>query len=69
MLTAQQINSVQIKRLCTEPGLVDRIDTLISELKACGIIRPKLASFTDSSRVGTPLYELNPSLFVGATSR
>jgi hypothetical protein len=61
----RRINGVQIKRLCTELGLGDRVDPLLSELKACGIISPKLSSLTDPSRVGTPIYELNPSLFVG----
>jgi hypothetical protein len=60
-----RINGVQIKRLCTELDLEDRIDPLISELKACGIISPKLSSLTDPSRVGTPIYELNPCLLVG----
>jgi hypothetical protein len=61
----RRISGVQIKRLCTELGLGDRVDPLVSELKACGIISPKLSSLTDPSRVGTPIYELNPSLFVG----
>jgi hypothetical protein len=61
----RRINGVQIKRLCTELGLGDRVDPLVSELKACGIISPKLSSLTDPSRVGTPIYEINPSLFVG----
>ena len=61
----RRITGVQIKRLCTELGLGDRVDPLVSELKACGIISPKLSSLTDPSRVGTPIYELNPSLFVG----
>jgi hypothetical protein len=61
----RRISGIQIKRLCTELGLGGRVDPLISELKACGIISPKLSSLTDASRVGTPIYELNPSLFVG----
>jgi hypothetical protein len=61
----RRISGIQIKRLCTELGLGDRVDPLLSELKACGIISPKLNSLTDASRVGTPIYELNPSLFVG----
>jgi hypothetical protein len=65
----RRINGVQIKRLCTELGLGDRVDPILSELKACGIISPKLSSLTDSSRAGTPIYELNPSLFVGPSSR
>jgi hypothetical protein len=62
---ARRISGVQIKRLCIELGLGDRVDPLVSELKACGIISPKLSSLTDPSRVGTPIYEINPSLFVG----
>lgn len=61
----RRISGIQIKRLCTELGLGDRVDPLLSELKACGIMNPKLSSLTDASRVGTPIYELNPSLFVG----
>jgi len=49
--------------------LGDRVYPIVSELKACGIISPKLSSLTDSSRVGTPIYELNPSLFVDPASR
>jgi hypothetical protein len=63
---ARRISGVQIKRLCIELGLGDRVDPLVSELKACGIISPKLSSLTDPSRVGTPIYEFNPSLFVGS---
>jgi hypothetical protein len=61
----RRISGVQIKRLCTELGLGGRVDPLVSELKACGIMSPKLSSLTDPSRVGTPIYEINPSLFVG----
>jgi hypothetical protein len=61
----RRISGVQIKRLCTELGLGDRVDPLTSELKACGIISPKLSSLTDPSRAGTPIYEINPCLLVG----
>ncbi len=61
----RRVSGIQIKRLCIELGLGDRVDPLLSELKACSIISPKLSSLTDPSRVGTPIYELNPSLFVG----
>ena len=60
-----RINGIQIKRICAELGLGDRIDPLLSELKACGIISPKLSSLTDVIRQGSPIYELNPSLLVG----
>lgn len=60
-----RVSGLQIKSLCTELDLGDRVDPLLSELKACGIISPKLSSLGDPSRVGTPIYEINPSLFVG----
>ena len=60
-----RISGVQIKRICTELGLEDRIDPLTSELKACGIMSPKLTSLTEASRAGSPIYEFNPSLLVG----
>lgn len=61
----RRISGVQIKKLCTELGLGDRVDPLTSELKACGIMSPKLSSLTDPSRAGTPIYEINPCLLVG----
>ena len=61
----RRINGIQIKRICTELGLGDRVDPLLSELKACGIMSPKLSSLSDASREGAPIYELNPSLLVG----
>jgi len=61
----RRINGIQIKRICAQLGLGDRVDPLLSELKACGIMSPKLSSLTDASREGSPIYELNPSLLVG----
>lgn len=65
----RRISGVQIKRICTELGLGDRVDPLLSELKACGIMSPKLSSLTDAARAGSPIYELNPSLLVGGGSQ
>ena len=64
-IKGHRINGIQIKNICTELGLVDRIDPLISELKACGIISNKLSSLTETSRIGSPIYEFNPSILVG----
>jgi len=61
----RRINGIQIKRICAELGLGHRVDPLLSELKACGIMSPKLSSLTDAARAGSPIYELNPSLLVG----
>jgi hypothetical protein len=60
-----RISGVKIKEICKELALEDRIDPLISELKAVGIMSPKLTSLTEASRAGSPIYEFNPSLLVG----
>jgi hypothetical protein len=59
-----RVTAVQIKEVCSELGLGDRVDTLIAELKASGVMSPKLGSIAEVSREGTPIYELNPSLFI-----
>ena len=60
-----RISGVRIKQMCIELGLEDRVDPLLSELKACGIMSPKMTSLTEVGREGSPIYELNPSLLVG----
>jgi len=64
-LKGHRIYGVKIKEICKELGLVDRVDPLVSELKAVGILSHKLTSLTEVSRAGSPIYELNPSLLVG----
>jgi hypothetical protein len=59
-----RITAVQINAMCSELGLGGRVDTIIAELKASGVMSPKLGSLAEVSRVGTPIYELNPSLFL-----
>jgi hypothetical protein len=58
-----RISAIQIKKVCSELGLGDRVDTLIAELKGSGIMSPKLGSLAEVARAGSPLYELNPSLY------
>ena len=58
-----RITAVQIKKICNEFDMGDRVDTVIAELKASGVMSPKLGSLAEVSRAGSPLYELNPSLF------
>ena len=65
----RRISGIQIKSICVELDLEARVDPLLSELKACGIMSPKLSSLTDASRAGSPIYELNPSLFVGESEQ
>jgi hypothetical protein len=59
-----QVSAVQIKETCIRAGLGDRVDVLIAELKSTGVMSPKLGSLAEVSRAASPIYELNPSLFV-----
>jgi hypothetical protein len=59
-----QVSAVQIKEVFIRAGLGDRVDVLIAELKATGVMSPKLGSLAEASRATSPIYELNPSLFV-----
>jgi hypothetical protein len=59
-----RITAIQIKEICSKLALGNRVDTLIAELKGSGVMSPKLGSLAEVSRAGTPIYELNPSLFV-----
>jgi hypothetical protein len=59
-----QISGLEIRRVCAGCGLGSKIDLFIAELKAAGIMSPRLSSLAEVSRAVSPLYELNPSLFV-----
>jgi hypothetical protein len=50
---------------CLQLGLSNRVDGLIAELKAAGIISPKLGSVPEVNREGSPIYELNPGVAIG----
>jgi hypothetical protein len=57
------VNAIQIKKACMEFSLINRVDGLIAELKMAGFMSPKLGALVEASMLGTPIYELNPSLF------
>jgi hypothetical protein len=59
------ITGNQIKSICLQLGLGNRVDGLIAELKAAGIISPRLSSIPEVIREGSPIYELNPSVAIG----
>jgi hypothetical protein len=59
-----RVTASQIKKICSDLDLGDRVDALIAGLKAGGVMSPKLGSIAEVSREGTPIYELNPSLFI-----
>ena len=57
-----RITGNQIKEICLQFGLNNKADGLIAELKAAGIISPKLGSIPDVVNARSPIYELNPSI-------
>jgi hypothetical protein len=59
-----QISATQIEQICSRVSLGKKVDVLIAELKAAGVMSPKLGSLAEVSRAGSPLYELNPSLSI-----
>jgi hypothetical protein len=59
-----RVTAVQIKEVCTRLALGNRVDALIAELKGSGVMNPKLGSLAEVSRAQTPIYELNPALFL-----
>jgi hypothetical protein len=64
---SHKITGNQIKSICLQLGLGDRVDGLIAELKAAGIISPRLSSIPEVIREGSPIYELNPSVAIGSS--
>jgi hypothetical protein len=59
-----RISAAKIRKTCIELGMENRVDMLIAELKGSGVMSPKLGSFAEVNREGSPLYELNPSLYI-----
>ena len=60
--TDYKITGNQIKKICLQSALSNRVDGLIAELKAAGIMSPKLGSIPDVLGAKSPIYELNPSI-------
>ena len=60
----QHVNGFEIERVCTEIGLADKVGALILELKGAGIMSPKLDSFSEVQRAGSPIYEINRSILL-----
>ncbi|MBW2096348.1 MAG: hypothetical protein JRI80_15845 [Deltaproteobacteria bacterium] len=59
----RHVTAIQIKQACKALDLDDRVDSLIADLKACGILSPSLGYLPEAARKRAPVYELNPSLF------
>ena len=58
------ISAAQIGAVCCEIGFGERVDTMIAILKGAGVMSPKLGSLAMVAKMGSPLYELNPCLFI-----
>lgn len=58
------VSGTQIKKICIGSGLGDKVDLMIAELKAAGITSPRLSQIAEVSKAGSPMYELNPALFI-----
>ena len=59
----RHVTAIQIKQASKALDLEDRVDSLIADLKACGILSPALGYLPEAAKKRTPVYELNPSLF------
>jgi len=57
------VTAIQIKQACNAVHLGERVDSLIADLKACGILSPSLGYLPEAARKRSPVYELNPCLF------
>ena len=56
------VTAREIREVAQELGLGEKVDPLIAELKATGVMSPRLGSLTEALKTRTPIYELNPSL-------
>ncbi len=61
-----RLTGTAVVQVCRDLGLGKRVDPLVSELKACGVLSHKLGALNEATRAGTMLYEINPSLLVGS---
>jgi len=57
-----RVTAEEIRGAAEEVGLGTKVDPLIAELKATGVMSPKLGSLTEALKARAPIYELNPSL-------
>lgn len=59
----QTINGSQIRQICENMNIANRIDSIISELKGIGIMSPTISnSLLSSVKSKSPLYKLNSFL-------
>jgi len=56
------VTAKEIKEVAEELGLGEKVDPLIAELKATGVMSPKVGSLSEALKARSPIYELNPCL-------
>lgn len=59
-----RINGDRIVEICKELGVGDRMDAMIGGLKGSGVMSPYMASRARMAQERSPIYEMNPSLFI-----
>jgi hypothetical protein len=60
-----RITADRIKFICSRLALSYSVDSLIADLKAAGIMSPRLGSAPEVNREGSPIYDLNPAVKMG----
>ncbi len=64
----QVISANELRAAFRETGIQRPMDTLIAHWKGAGVISPRLSSLSSVSAHRSPLYELNPSVFLAVSS-
>lgn len=52
-----------------ESGIDPDLEKVIIDFKAAGVLSPRLSSLSDAARHRSPLYEINPSVFIPSAYR
>ncbi len=59
-----KISGDRIVEICRELDVADRMDAMIGGLKGSGVMSPFMASRARMAHERSPIYEMNPSLFI-----
>ena len=62
--TDNKVNAMKIREACSEVGMESRVDAMIAILKGSGIISPNLGPMAQVIKIGLPVYEINPCVFI-----
>ncbi|MDZ7759253.1 MAG: hypothetical protein U5L00_03230 [Desulfovermiculus sp.] len=64
-----EISANLLRAALREAGIHADLERLIIDFKAAGVLSPKLSSLSDTARHASPLYEINPAVFIHSQSR